>query len=70
MFENEFAEGTGSLKLYESALFNEFALQVSEKDLHDYIEATRGFWGEMPESAFSTIRSVLKELNKPARKKG
>jgi hypothetical protein len=64
MFESEFAKETDSLKLYGSALFSAFALQVTEKDLHDYVEAAKAFWGEMPERAFSSTALVLEALNK------
>lgn len=56
-------EETDTLELCESALFGEFALQVSEGDLHDYINAAKGFWDEFPEMAHSNKELLIKELN-------
>lgn len=68
-FELEIVKGTDTLELYESALSNKYALQVSEQDLHVYINAAKEFWDEFPERAFSDTESLLKKLNKTPKQK-
>ncbi|PGT57935.1 hypothetical protein [Bacillus thuringiensis] len=45
------------LELNGSVLLNPYSLNVSESDLTDYIQATKEFWGEMPEKAFFNLRT-------------
>ncbi|MFA5181453.1 MAG: hypothetical protein WC405_09060 [Syntrophales bacterium] len=65
-FPDRFKMGkeTDSLDLYGSVLFDEHSLQVSDTDLYSYIEATKKFWGEMPERAYSNTETLIEELTK------
>ena len=40
------------LEVNDSVLLDPYSLNVKETDLFDYIKATQGFWGEMPDRAF------------------
>lgn len=62
-------EETDTLEICESTLSDGFALQVSEEDLHDYINAAKGFWDEFPEMAHSNKELLLKELNNAGKQK-
>lgn len=53
-----------TLDLSGSVLLNEYSLQVKEKDLYEYIEATKHFWNEMPERAYCDDTKVLHYINK------
>lgn len=53
-----------TLKLYGTVLLDEYSLQVKESDLHDYIAATRQFWDEMPERAWSDVDTIIKAFEK------
>jgi hypothetical protein len=66
----EFNRNTDTLELYGSTLLHENSLQVSEQDLYTYIEATKKFWDEMPERAYSDTELIIEELKKRSRKGG
>jgi len=62
-------KGVDTLELHESPLFDPYALQITEDDLHTYVNAAKGFWGEFPEQVFSKKELLLKELNEKSRKR-
>ncbi len=53
-----------TLKFSGSVLLENYSLQVSEKDLYAYIEATKNFWDEMPERAYSDTEKIIEEFKK------
>ena len=57
-----FGKETDTLDLYGSVLLDEYSLQISEDDLYAYIEATKKFWDEMPERAYSNTETIIEEL--------
>lgn len=66
-FEKDIFENTDTLEFYKVVLLHPFSLQVDENNLSDYIKATKNFWDEMPERAYSDTNSInlkLNELNK------
>jgi hypothetical protein len=48
-----------TLEFSGSVLLNNYSLQTSEKDLYAYIEATKNFWDEMPETAYSDAEKII-----------
>lgn len=58
-----------TLKLHGSVLIDIDTLNVKESDLFEYINATKGFWDEMPERAYSDTDSIIKVLVKNNDKK-
>jgi hypothetical protein len=60
---------TDTLELYGAVLLDEYSLQVSEEDLYTYIEATKKFWDEMPERAYSDTETLIEEFKKQQRNK-
>jgi len=60
----EIGQGTDTLKLYGSVLLDDYSLQVYEKDLYGYIEATKNFWDEMPERVYSDTDRIITEFEK------
>jgi len=57
-------EETDTLELYGAVLLDQYSLQVSENDLYLYIDATKNFWDEMPERAYSDTDTLIKEFEK------
>ncbi|HHY08262.1 MAG TPA: hypothetical protein GX530_07025 [Corynebacteriales bacterium] len=53
-----------TLKLSGSVLLDEYSLQVKESDLLDYLKATKNFWDEMPERAFSDADTIIEAFKK------
>lgn len=58
-FEYDVIKGTDTLQLAGAVLLDSYSLQVKEKDLNDYLEATKNFWSEMPEKAYSDIETII-----------
>lgn len=59
-FELDVISGADTLELNGSVLLDEYSLQVKESDLFNYVKATKSFWDEMPESAFSDVETIIK----------
>lgn len=59
-FKLDIIRDTDTLKLSGTVLLDEYSLQVKEEDLLDYINATKGFWDEMPERAYADIDMLIK----------
>ncbi len=55
---------TDTLDLCGSVLLDEYSLKISEDDLYAYIEATKKFWDEMPERAYSNTETIIEEFTK------
>ena len=47
------------LELHGAVLLDSYSLQVKESDLYDYIKATKNFWDEMPERAYSDTETII-----------
>lgn len=60
---------TDTLDLCGSVLLDEYSLQISEHDLYAYIEATKKFWDEMPERAYSDTKTIIEEFTRQAEKR-
>lgn len=45
---------TDLLDLNDAVLLDSISLQIDENDLYNYVNATKGFWDEMPERAFES----------------
>jgi hypothetical protein len=56
-----------TLELSGAVLLDNYSLQVSEKDLYSYIEATKNFWDEMPERAYSDTETIIEQFKKQRR---
>jgi len=63
-FKNKLLSGIDTLEFAEAVLLDENSLQVKESDLNVYIKATKSFWDEMPERAYSDVNTIVNELNK------
>jgi len=63
-FASVMLPNTDTLELSGSVLLDAYSLHVSDCDLFDYVEATKGFWDEMPERALADLDSVIKVLRK------
>jgi hypothetical protein len=57
--EAKITHGIDVLKLHGAVLLDSFSLQVKEGDLYDYIKATKNFWDEMPERAYSNTEIII-----------
>lgn len=63
IFESSFGGYSSDLlELNGAVLLDGYTLKVTENDLIEYIIATKGFWDEMPERAFSDTDSIIKEF--------
>jgi hypothetical protein len=60
---------TDTLDLCGSVLLDEYSLQISEGDLYTYIEATKNFWDEMPERAYSDTEAIIEEFTRQGDKR-
>ncbi|MGB4018095.1 MAG: hypothetical protein WBK78_01195, partial [Syntrophomonadaceae bacterium] len=61
-FDRDVISGRDTLALSDSVLLDEYSLQVKESDLFDYLAATKNFWDEMPERAFSDANKIIEAL--------
>lgn len=59
-FKLDVISGTDTLELSGSVLLDEYSLQVKESDLFSYLKATKSFWDEMPERAYSDVETIIK----------
>jgi hypothetical protein len=50
--------------MHGSVLIVAGSLNVKESDLFEYVNATRNFWDEMPERAYSDTEIIMKEFEK------
>ena len=55
---------TDILELHGAVLLDSYSLQVKESDLYDYIKATKNFWDEMPERAYSDTETIISAIEK------
>lgn len=62
-FELDEIEGADTLKFHKAVLLDSYSLQVKEDDLYAYFEATKSFWDEMPERAYSDTNTITTALN-------
>lgn len=62
-FKNDYST-YDTLKLHGSVLIDIDTLNVKESDLFEYVNATKDFWDEMPERAYSNTDSIIKVLEK------
>ncbi len=53
-----------TLEMHGSVLIDAGSINVKESDLFEYINATRNFWDEMPERAYSDTEIIIKGLEK------
>ena len=58
-FELNIIDVTDALELQGSVLMDAYSLQVNESDLKNYIKATKYFWDEMPERAYSDTDQII-----------
>ncbi|MGQ4666674.1 hypothetical protein ACUIJN_12725 [Metabacillus halosaccharovorans] len=63
-FELDFIKGTDTLELAGAVLLDSYSLMVEEQDFRSYIEATKMFWDEMPERAYSNVDSIITAFSK------
>jgi hypothetical protein len=62
-FELDIIKGTDTLELAGAVLLDSYSLKVEEQDFKNYVETTKMFWNEMPESAYSDVNSIITALN-------
>lgn len=58
-FELDEISSGDTLELSGSVLLDEYSLQVKESDLFGYVKATKSFWDEMPERAYSDAETII-----------
>ncbi|MDQ0414996.1 hypothetical protein [Mesobacillus stamsii] len=63
-FELDLIKGTDTLELARAVLLDSYSLMVDEQDFINYVEATKTFWNEMPEYAYSDVNLIITILNK------
>jgi len=63
-FELDFIKGTDTLELAGAVLLDSYSLMVEEQDFRSYLEATKMFWDEMPERAYSNVDSIITAFSK------
>lgn len=60
---------TDILELHGAVLLDSYSLQVKESDLYEYIKATKNFWDEMPERAYSDTETLISIIEKKRKNK-
>jgi hypothetical protein len=65
LFQSDFADHSfDTLDFHGAVLLEGYTLKVKESDLLSYVDATKSFWDEMPERAFSDTEAIMNELKK------
>lgn len=62
-FENDIFKGIDTLEFHRAVLLYPYSLQVEESNLSNYVKATKNFWDEMPDKAYSDINSINEKLD-------
>lgn len=57
-----FEHSVDRLEFNGAVLLDGYTLKVKENDLLAYVDATKAFWDEMPERAFSDADTILRKL--------